>query len=82
MLGFRDFWKDAWRDIVAILTDPGGPVLVVLLPVDRHRVAVAILTDPGGPVLECAEPPHRRPVQVLRSSPTPEGRCWLTRPGR
>lgn len=36
---------------VAILTDPGGPVLVVNGDVTDGGVGVAIHTDPGGPVL-------------------------------
>ena len=87
--------------VVAILTDPGGPVLVrpthlsecSALSCDPHRprragagsrdrvviqrrAQVAILTDPGGPVL-ADDPAAGRPGQAaLRSSPTPEGRCW------
>ena len=42
----------AWRPVVAILTDPGGPVLGCPPPGRGPGVpAVAILTDPGGPVL-------------------------------
>ena len=36
---------------VAILTDPGGPVLVAAVSAYRRARGVAILTDPGGPVL-------------------------------
>ena len=42
---------------VAILADPGGPVLVAELEVTAaYPVAVAILADPGGPVLVAVEP--------------------------
>ena len=36
---------------VAILTDPGGPVLPLRLGGEAGGAQVAILTDPGGPVL-------------------------------
>ena len=36
---------------VAILTDPGGPVLPAYRRQRPRRLTVAILTDPGGPVL-------------------------------
>ena len=112
--------------VVAILTDPGGPVLAPrgsgrscrtwgcdphrprragagrrALVADAADPDVAILTDPGGPVLAGSQSgppwpgrgcdPHRprragaggrRTVgsitvrRLLRSSPTPEGRCW------
>jgi len=38
-------------------------------------VDVAILTDPGGSVLLARRPVGESRVNVLRSSPTPEGRC-------
>jgi len=52
----RCWWVDAEptvgdRDQVAILTDPGGPVLVLRVQHRHSRRPVAILTDPGGPVL-------------------------------
>jgi len=63
-------------DVVAILTDPGGPVLADGVDVQAQDVpAVAILTDPGGPVL-VAGVNRASSLLPLRSSPTPEGRCW------
>ena len=64
---------------VAILADPGGPVLAGLLADDTGPVAgVAILADPGGPVLALPGPSSGGGhTGWLRSSPTPEGRCWL-----
>ena len=51
--------------LVAILTDPGGPVLVAPLTLaDTARLAdVAILTDPGGPVLGHPFPFQQQPDQ-------------------
>jgi hypothetical protein len=48
--------QDLRRDLgdvghVAILTDPGGPVLPGIAGVSAFDGHVAILTDPGGPVL-------------------------------
>ena len=65
------------RHSVAMLTDPGGPVLP--MPDDWRpvAVAVAILTDPGGPVLPEWSNTGVIAIHPLRSSPTPEGRCCL-----
>ncbi len=47
---------------VAILTGPGGPVLLVNLAVATRRDwAVAILTGPGGPVLRFLNSEYNRP---------------------
>ena len=46
-----------------------------------HAVGqVAILADPGGPVLESSSQSGAVSGSGLRSSPTPEGRCWRTPP--
>src|SRR5918992_316923 len=47
-------WSDACCHCVAILTDPGGPVLLALCREPRAHIHVAILTDPGWPVLRPA----------------------------
>ncbi len=61
---------------VAILTDPGGPVLPrAVSPREQVALGVAILTDPGGPVLLRKVAAAGRVLDVLRSSPTLEGRC-------
>jgi len=61
---------------VAILTDPGGSVLPGLPVAPVHPDRVAILTDPGGSVLLRGHAGLPRYDQwMLRSSPTPEGRC-------
>ena len=54
----------------------------MLAPAVNRRGAllddVAILADPGGPVLGAARRPGgTAQADRLRSSPTPEGRCWL-----
>ena len=61
---------------VAILTDPGGPVLVDPAADLDSDGRVAILTDPVGPVLAMSWSRPGGDVQELRSSPTPGGRCW------
>ena len=44
---------------------------------DGAPPGVAILTDPGGPVLASTVALYLgAQIQGLRSSPTPEGRCW------
>ncbi len=66
------------RDVrlaVAILTDPGGPVLPSPQSRDHGLDEVAILTDPGGPVLLPTIADVRAVESELRSSPTLEGRC-------
>ena len=63
--------------LVAILTDPGGPVLGPLCLGAALWLNVAILTDPGGPVLGAAGCfAAAAAAMLLRSSPTPGGRCW------
>jgi len=50
---------------VAILTDPGGPVLhLVTVNAAGSDRRVAILTDPGGPVLHCWEGYQLKPIFV------------------
>jgi len=66
---------------VAILTDPGGSVLPALTDAWRRALAqVAILTDPGGSVLLGSRSgAGSGQSTLLRSSPTPEGRCCASR---
>ena len=61
-------------ELVAILTDPGGPVLLDDAGRQGGVDEVAILTDPGGPVLPlCSLGISGLKDPKLRSSPTPEG---------
>ena len=65
---------------VAILADPEGPVLGGgLAGADTVGADVAILADPEGPVLADSYLVIAPPQTMLRSSPTPKGRCWLAR---
>src|SRR6266508_741016 len=70
------------RHVVAILTDPGGPVLRDVAGDGDRDLLVAILTDPGGPVLLGLHHAGQGRGSVLRSSPTLEGRCCSGRSRR
>ena len=73
---------DDWAGPVAILTDPGGPVLLTsearCRRPHRPRSAARPRCDPHRPRRAGAAPcPRNVGVRIrrLRSSPTPEGRC-------
>jgi hypothetical protein len=73
----------AEAEVVAILTDPEGPVLPARLEQPRIHGPVAILTDPGGPVLHggAADVAGSLWVGCDPHRPRRAGAAWRSRPG-